>query len=778
MSKPTLMIRGKLYSADREEQERLNSWVPYEYILDWFEKRRNLTGITNRVLVLKSETASGKSTLLPPKIFEKFILGKKGPGMICTQPRVMTAIQNVEEMLSHYKFLHRGVNIGWSTQHNKLKPRKEALLSATIGTLTQQLKVMTDEQLMSKYSFILIDETHERDQQTDITIMLLKQFLQRVSSSHDCPFVALMSATFDPLPFMRYFNLGDENFIWCKGEAAGFEKMWNWNEGRVTNNYPQSVYEIVKKIAIEQDEPQDQADILIFLPGKAEFKLVAKELMKLNSELAELGSSKEDKDDGNKVSKVSNVSKCFNLLQVDGGAVKKNNYDNQMLTTPISDQIVTIDGRKYKPYRRVILSTTVAETGLTLSNLKYVIDSGFNRGTEFYPQGITGLITKPAPKSRITQRMGRAGRKFPGVFYPLYPEYVYEMLPDLQFPEILTSDCTNILLDVLIQQIDHSDIKISELMVGSNDNNLNKRDLSFDIRKIDLLDIPAPDSIWYAMEKLYSMGFIEVSSSESNEVSSNEVSSSEVSSSESKDSKNPTQSVFTNLGIIATKIRSPDLNLDSIKLILSGYPWRASILELSTLCAYVASEPRFMTEDKKKPLRWDTIYRDGIKSTREIVNDQFIDGIALFGAIKSKITYLARYCKDINVSFDFVLKFLSIRDKIIEQLLVEGFNVNDTNSLIDSDKTVFMNNLMRIKHCLYETYRLNVLNYRDGAYYTSGGIKVAANTSSVSIEKKAPSRLVYSDLSLKWNMKTNVYDVVPGLLSNIELIAHDANFLL
>src|SRR5271154_3809205 len=102
---PTLRIKGKLVSptGDPTFKHELDEWIPYEYIINWFKTRLSLTGMKNRVLILKSETASGKSTMLPPEIFKTFVMGKDFvPGIICTQPRVLTAIENVHEMLKHY----------------------------------------------------------------------------------------------------------------------------------------------------------------------------------------------------------------------------------------------------------------------------------------------------------------------------------------------------------------------------------------------------------------------------------------------------------------------------------------------------------------------------------------------------------------------------------------------------------------------------------------------------------------------------------------------------
>ena len=94
MPLPTLMLRGKLRPPrdDDKLKKELDEWIPIEYIIEWFRTRLAREGIENRVLILKSETASGKSTLFPPELYKALVRGDAtSPGIICTQPRVMTA---------------------------------------------------------------------------------------------------------------------------------------------------------------------------------------------------------------------------------------------------------------------------------------------------------------------------------------------------------------------------------------------------------------------------------------------------------------------------------------------------------------------------------------------------------------------------------------------------------------------------------------------------------------------------------------------------------------
>lgn len=789
MPLPTLMVRGKLVppNGDPELKKYLDEWIPYEYIINWFKIRSGKTGIENRVCVLKSETSSGKSTMFPPELYKALVRGvERSPGIICTQPRVMTAIENVNEMMKHYSSIFRlGENIGWSTKNNKLRPRSFGLLSATIGTLAQQLRTMTDEEIMRKYRFILIDETHERDLQTDMTIYMLKNLLVRNASNPQCPFVVLMSATFDPQSFIDYFGVRlEDNFIWCRGETAGFDEIWDWNEGRTVNNYPQAAATVVERILKENpnDDPAT-ADILIFMPGRAEFMETNKHLEGLNKRLASAGASP------------------FSLLNIDGVAVQTQNRDYKWtMYVPVSEQEVVIGGKKYTPGRRVIISTNVAETGLTLDNLKYVIDGGFNREIEYNPvYGVRGLITKPAPKSRIKQRRGRAGRKFRGVFYPLYPQYIYDRLPELQLPQILIEDVSVIFLDMINEQLK------AKTLSGV-------REPEFNAADIDMVDPPAPDSLHACMEKLYALGFISPLAPPWNPDRE-----ALMDSESSPDSRDHRFSI-TKLGAVAGIFSG--ISPENIRMILAAYSWGASVLDMITIAAYLSMDARGFARsipdaDARAPkpkINWSGVYKTGLPGyindgalykVRLLIADDFINGLILFNAAKyiisssapkQAINSLHTWCDQNNVSSRSIIDFIRTRDDIIEQMLTERMEIfaNEDNSLANTADSDFMNTITRIKYCIYDGYRGNLLTRVGEKYYTISTLEVtkpklfrddeaaqAAKTEYGFVLESVPQLVLYRELSLKYNRKTYVYEVLAEQISTMDgFVSPDVDFTL
>lgn len=729
MPLPTLLVKGKLSSNDPSMQSTLDSQVPVEYIVNWLRDKSSLTGLVNRVLILRSETASGKSTLLPPAVYKVF---KGTRGIICTQPRVITAIENVREIIKWNKDLVLGHNIGWSTKYNKIKPKRYGLLSATIGTLTAQLTSWSDEEIMNAYSVIMIDETHERDLNTDMTIYMLKNFLLRCGDRKECPMVIFMSATFDPKPFLTYFNLSDSNFIKVIGATAPIDERWDWNGDRTVSDYTRAASDVVKLI-IESNPLEDPAtaDILIFMPGKKEFTETKKWLSIVNKEL------------------YNKHKVAFSILSIDGNAVRDRTIDYRYLSdVPVNKHQVTIDGARVIATRRVIISTNVAETGLTLSNLKYVIDSGFNRELEYNPvHNVNGLITKPAPQSRIRQRRGRSGRLFPGVFYPLYPKWIYDRLPELQLPQIATDDVSTIYLNIIAEQL--------------------KTKQSFNINDIDMITLPAPDASKASLEKLYSLGLINIDNTGSCGITLSEY------------------------GKHALAIGGrPEI----ARMVLSSFTYMASAIDCITMGAWT-------TLRKNTKISWAHVYQMGLSSVSKdikhmyeiklLISDDLIDGIIMMNAIKyifktnepaNAIKALRTWTESVGWDYNSALEFISTREDMINSYLSESFDLfrHDKNALSVTPSNELMNCIIRLKYCIADGFRCNLLShgiiegghdtaskYLSTEYKSKLGLSVTVNDFMPNGPIKTrliPKRILYSGLSLKLN-PSGIYDVIPDYIS-------------
>lgn len=758
--------------------EGFDDVVPLDFIFNWYKSREQNTGIKNRVLILKATTGSGKSTLFVSTIYIKAIRDRSSRGILVTQPRVITAIRNVLEIVKYHPTIFKlGDSIGWSTKFNKHKAKTQGLLSCTIQTLAVELKSNTDQQIMDKYAYIFIDECHERDLQTDLTLFVLKNFLRRNEGNLRCPMVTFMSATLDFTALLKYFDLKmEENYIYVEGLSYPIEKHWEWNQNRTVNNMAQAAAEVVN-IIVHKNPTEDplQADIIIFVPGKYEMGLVEGWLKKTN------------------IAFIREGILPGNILQIDSDSQRENTRDYKQISIPTEKQQIVIDGKCYTPGRRIIIATNVAETGLTLHNLGYCVDSGFNREIEFNPiYGIRGLVTKPAPIPRITQRMGRVGRNFPGQFYPLYPKFIYDMLQPQQFAQIITEDISVIFLDIIREQLK---FKI-----------LSHIPAKFLVSDIDMLDAPGADATLYAMGKLHSLGMISPRAPRLFKTAEGEIVApipggrwgvSERG--ELRDLKleyKDTTFGVTALGLIATNVMlTPEL----VRIIFAGFSWGCSVLDLITIAAYLTMQSNDLDIDLMRKVNWKVVYESGMpvnvvkndafSEGRLLMVDGFIEGLVLFNAIKktlvegSPITafgVLRAWCERAGVRASTAFAFIRARDDIIDQLIGIGIDVfaGQSEAFDRVAPMYFMDTVTRLKYCIFEGFRTNIVHKHDDGYYLASGVKVGPP--AMFSNDKVPEGYVFvsNEIRLKQNKKTGVYSAVCDRISAMSGFVHvDTGFV-
>ena len=388
------------------------------------------------VIIIMGETGCGKTTQVPKIIYQNFPLDNK---MICiTQPRRIAAI-SISERVAEELDSKIGETVGYSVRFKEKMSKKTKIKFLTDGMLVREC--ILDKNL-EKYKYIILDEIHERSIHTDILMMICNDLL--INKRRSDLKLIIMSATLDPKKYMEYFKTGA--LIKVQGRKFPI-KVFNIAEEKEKNNLLNKninkekekeldYYDLISKyidrclncilqIILSEKEEDKHGDILVFLPGQEDIEDL-QELLKAKKEeiYTELQNGK-------------NIE--FKVLPLFGSLPS-----NQQL------KIFRPLKNKYgKSIRKIILATNIAETSLTIKNIKYIIDSGFFKMRKFYPKlNIDTLKVTQISKNSALQRAGRAGRESAGICYRLYTQEEYKNFNEQTEPEILRINLRNISLQL------------------------------------------------------------------------------------------------------------------------------------------------------------------------------------------------------------------------------------------------------------------------------------------------------------------------------------------
>ena len=387
------------------------------------------------VIIIMGETGSGKTTQVPKIIYENFPLNNNR--MICiTQPRRIAAI-SISERVAEELDSKIGDIVGYSVRFKEKMSKKTKIKFVTDGMLVREC--ILDKNL-EKYNYIILDEIHERSIHTDILMMICKDLLMN-KRKHDLKLI-IMSATLDPKKYMEYFYT--KALIKVQGRKFPI-KVYNISEEKEENNNlsknnlikdkESDYYDLISKyidrclncilqIVLSEKEEEKTGDILVFLPGQEDIE-----------DLQELLKSK--KEEINNELPNNNIE--FKVLPLYGSLPS-----NQQLKI-----FRPLKNKKGKTIRKIILATNIAETSLTIKNIKYIIDSGFFKMRKFYPKlNIDTLKVTQISKNSALQRTGRAGRESAGICYRLYTQEEYKNFNEQTEPEILRINLRNISLQL------------------------------------------------------------------------------------------------------------------------------------------------------------------------------------------------------------------------------------------------------------------------------------------------------------------------------------------
>ncbi|KAK1935937.1 putative DEAH box RNA helicase [Babesia divergens] len=390
-----------------------------------------------QVMVVVGETGSGKTTQLAQFLYEA---GYCRHGIIgCTQPRRVAAVSVCQRVASEMGSRVGGL-VGYSIRFEDLTSKQTAVKFMTDGILLRE--TLMDPEL-DRYSCIIMDEAHERSLNTDVLFGILKSVVARRRDLR----VIVTSATMDADKFSKFFGNCPIYKIPGRTYPVRIEYMRSMG-----NDYVEAAVDKCVSLHISEGP----GDVLIFMTGQDDINATC--------ELLDL-----------KLYKVLKSSSRGDL--------------QPFCVLPIYSQLPSeLQQRVFKkfPYRKVIVSTNIAETSLTLDGIKFVIDSGFCKLKVYNPKvGMDSLQITPVSQAGANQRAGRAGRTAPGICYRLYTERTFlNDLFDNNIPEIKRTNLCNVVL--LLKSL-----KVKKLM------------------EFDFIDPPSSENILSAMLQLWILGGID-----------------------------------------------------------------------------------------------------------------------------------------------------------------------------------------------------------------------------------------------------------------------------
>ncbi|XP_042660588.1 ATP-dependent RNA helicase DHX29 isoform X2 [Tyto alba] len=476
---PSRILFKKLQSSSRyqrllKERQELPVFKHRYSIVETLKK--------HRVVVVAGETGSGKSTQVPHFLLEDLLLdeGSNKCNIVCTQPRRISAVSLAtrvcEELGCESGPGGKNSLCGYQIRMESRTGEATRLLYCTTGVLLRKLQ---EDGLLSSISHVIVDEVHERSVQSDFLLVILKEILHKRSDLH----LILMSATVDSEKFSSYFShcpilrisgrshpvevFHVEDII----EATGYilEKDSEYcqkfleEEEEVTINVTSKgggTTKYQEYVPIQSGPGIDLAPYYAKYSSRTQHAIFYMNPYKINLDLildllAYLDRSPQFRNIEGAVliflPGLAHIQQLYDLISTDR---RFNLHDrhrlialHSVLSTHDQAAAFTIPPLGI---RKIVLATNIAETGITIPDVVFVIDTGRTKENRYHESSqMSSLEETFVSKASALQRQGRAGRVKEGFCFRMYTRDRFKSFMEYSVPEILRVPLEELCLHIM-----------------------------------------------------------------------------------------------------------------------------------------------------------------------------------------------------------------------------------------------------------------------------------------------------------------------------------------
>uniref|UniRef100_A0A4W6DT92 ATP-dependent RNA helicase DHX29 n=1 Tax=Lates calcarifer TaxID=8187 RepID=A0A4W6DT92_LATCA len=434
------------------------------------------------VVVVAGETGSGKSTQIPQFLLEELLTGGKAAqpcNVVVTQPRRISAMSLAcrvsQELGCEDGPGSKSSLCGYQIRMENQSGEWTRLLYCTTGVLLRKLQ---HDRHLSSLTHIIVDEVHERSVQSDFLLTILKDVVMRRSDLQ----LILMSATVDCDKFSSYFNRCP--VITIPGRTFPVEVF------HLEDIVEQTGYVLEKDSEYSQKILEEEEDVSVSVTQKGGKTLQHQEVIVRDSSGWDLGPDLDHFSsrtrqvlqymNPNKINMdllvdlmdyldkspqfadldgavlvflpgLAHIQQLYDLLSSDKRFRDKNRYRIVALHSTLSskDQAAAFTVPP-AGVRKIVLSTNIAETGVTIPDVVFVIDTGKTKENKYHESSqMSSLVETFVSKASAFQRQGRAGRVRNGFCFRLYPKYRFDAFMDYSIPEILRVPLEELCLHIM-----------------------------------------------------------------------------------------------------------------------------------------------------------------------------------------------------------------------------------------------------------------------------------------------------------------------------------------